>query len=61
MSEKKSRKELRKAQKAALEKEKLDNSLEVNNESESLINKKLFSIQDLLASSGIDCTHFDYL
>ena len=61
MSEKKSRKELRKAQKAALEKEKLDNSLEVNNESESLLKKNQSSIQDLLAPSGIDCTHFDYL
>ena len=58
---KKSRKEIRKEQKAALEKEKLDNSIQVVDNTESFLEKNQSSIQDLLAPAGIDCTHFDYL
>ena len=61
MSDKKSRKELRKERKKAAEKEKLENSLEVNTEAENILKKNQSTIQDLLAPSGIDCTHFDYL
>ena len=61
MNDKKSRKELRKERKKAAEKEKLENSLEVNTEAENILKKNQSTIQDLLAPSGIDCTHFDYL
>jgi len=62
MSDKKSRKMLRKEQKAAIEKDKLENSVGPENDlSENILKKNQSSIQDLLAPSGIDCTHFDYL
>ena len=61
MSNKKSRKEIRKEQMAELEKKKKENSLEVLYESENILQKNQSTLQDLLAPSGIDCTHFDYL
>lgn len=62
MSDKKSRKDLRKEKKAALEKNKIDNNINPENDvSENILKKNQSSIQDLLAPSGIDCTHFDYL
>ena len=62
MSEKKkSRKDLRKEQKEAIEKAKKENSLETNVEAENILKRNQSTLQDLLAPSGIDCTHFDYL
>ena len=62
MSEKKkSRKQLRKEQKEALEKAQRENSLKTDFDAENILKKNQSSLQDLLAPSGIDCTHFDYL
>lgn len=58
---KKSRKEQRKEQRRRIEAEKKENSLSVENEEEGFLKKNQASLQDLLAPSGIDCTHFDYL
>ena len=62
MSEnKKSRKELRKEGKKRVELAQKENSLNVTADEESILKKNQASLQDLLAPSGIDCTHFDYL
>ena len=59
MSEKKlSRKELRKLQEQSKQKENIitDENNEINN-----LERNKSSIHDLIAPSGIDCTHYDYL
>ncbi len=62
MSEKKlTRKEMRKAERKRKEIEKKENSLDFENEADNFLKKNQASLQDLLAPSGIDCTHFDYL
>lgn len=57
MKKKKSRKELRKE----LEQKERDNSLKDESKSDDFLEKNKSSIHDLLAPSGIDATHFDYL
>ena len=61
MSEKKSRKQLRKEQKEAIEKDKIENKMDSAQDTENILNKNQSRLQDLLAPSGIDCRHFDYL
>lgn len=62
MSEKKlTRKEMRKAERKRKEIEKKENSLDFESEADNFLKKNQASLQDLLAPSGIDCTHFDYL
>ena len=62
MSEKKlSRKELRKL-KAAEQQQQQPKNLEVNdNKDENRLEINKSSIHDLMAPSGVDCSHFDYL
>ncbi len=62
MSEKKlTRKEMRKAERKRKEIEKKENSLDFESEADNFLKKNQASLKDLLAPSGIDCTHFDYL
>ena len=61
MSKKKSRKELRREQEEAKKKSLKENSLNTTVEENSILKKNQSTIQDLLAPSGIDATHFDYL
>ena len=61
MSEKKSRKQLRKEQQAAAEKEKMESNINLTQAEENILKKNQSSLQDLIAPSGIDCRHFDYL
>lgn len=62
MSEKKlTRKEMRKAERKRKEIEKKENSLDFESEADNFLKKNQSSLKDLLAPSGIDCTHFDYL
>ena len=57
MKEKKSRKELRKEQEEALK----SDQLEIGTEEENILEKNKSSLHDLLAPSGIDARHYDYL
>ena len=52
---------MRKAERKRKEIEKKENSLDFENEADNFLKKNQASLQDLLAPSGIDCTHFDYL
>ena len=58
---KKSRKELRKEQEQAAKLKQKEEQIDIKVEEENLLKKNQSSLQDLLAPSGIDATHFDYL
>lgn len=59
---KKSRKELRKEREKKLATEKEKNSIEDNTDNDvNFLLKNQSSVKDLIAPSGIDATHFDYL
>ena len=58
---KKSRKELRKEQQQAAKLKQKEEQIDIKVEEENLLKKNQSSLQDLLAPSGIDATHFDYL
>ena len=61
MSKKKSRKDLIWEKKKKKKKSLKENSLNTTVEENSILKKNQSTIQDLLAPSGIDATHFDYL
>lgn len=56
-----SRKELRKQQEEAARIEKERNSLEIKVDDKSILEENKSTIHDILAPSGVDATHFDYL
>ena len=58
---KKSRKELRKEQEQAAKLKQKEEQIDIKVEEENRLKKNQSSLQDLLAPSGIDATHFDYL
>ncbi len=59
--DKMSRKELRKQKSKREEIVKKENELNIGTEDVNLLTKNQSTLQDLLAPSGIDCRHFDYL